>query len=68
MDKSKLSNKDELKLLKYLTMGLNLKQAGEKMGISKYRTYKLSKNIKTVLNAKNMPNAAYIAYKSGIIK
>lgn len=62
-----LLNKDEIKFLKLLAKGIYIRHAGKQMGLSEYKSYKMSKNIKTKLNAINMPNAAYIALELGIL-
>ena len=66
--KENILNETEIRLLKKLTTGLYIKEAGEQLGLSKYQVYKISKSIQTKLNAMNMTNAMFIAYKKSLIK
>ena len=61
-------DKIEISLLKLLTKGIQIKEAGKQLGLSESKTYKISSNILKKLDAKNSANAIYIAYKNGIIK
>ena len=64
----KILDKTEIKFLKLLLKESYISYAGNKMGLSDKQSYKISKNIKTKLNAKNMPNAVYIAVSQGLLQ
>ncbi len=68
MAQQKILSQTEIQLLEILITGLSIKNAGKRLGLSEYQAYKISKSIKTKLNAKNMPNAAFIAYQKNLIK
>lgn len=66
--KEKILSETEILLLKLLKDGIFARHAGENLGLNKYQTYKTTKSIKTKLNARNLANAAYIAFNKGLIK
>ena len=68
MTQQKILSQTEIQLLEILITGLSIKNAGKRLGLSEYQAYKISKSIQTKLNAKNMPNAAFIAYQKNLIK
>ncbi len=66
--KENILNETEVLLLKLLKNGIYAKQAGKNLGLNEYQTYKATKSIKTKLNARNLANAAFIAFNKGFIK
>ena len=58
----------EKTFIQELLKGVNMKNAARNLNIPEHKIYKISKNIKNKLGAKNMPNAIYIAYKNHLIK
>lgn len=59
--------KQELIVLEYLCMGLNNKQIGEVMGISKHTAKAHVQNILRKLEVPTRTRAAYLAGKNSII-
>ena len=68
MSKQKQLNKAEIQMLKLLMNGMYIKNTAKQLKLSEYQAYKISKSIQTKLNAKNMPNAVFIAYTNNLIK
>lgn len=59
----KLLNQQEVKVLTECTKGTSLKAIAKKFGLNESEIYTISSGIKKKLNAKNMANAVYIAYR-----
>ncbi len=63
----KLTEK-EIEIIKYLINGYSKKSISKELNESYVKILKQSKNICKKLNAKNLPNAVYIALKNKYIK